>query len=189
MRPHGEAEVRARFDALDTEAAGVRNGARLFSRIAIVLHELEGLRAAARAHRARRRSPPATLTTAFVRLIAGLLAVVFEAADSAGDPEISRALVAMFNFMQGKEFAGQERALRRRRLRLGPASMRASRHQLAAPDRVAAGCLAGVRRLFRSRRAGRRRRPASDAAVLAELERLRRIGLTFQARRRGSTPA
>ena len=49
-------------------------------------------------------------TTAFVRLIAGLLAVVFEAADSAGDPEISRALVAMFNFMQGKEFAGQERA-------------------------------------------------------------------------------
>jgi hypothetical protein len=35
---------------------------------------------------------------------------VFEAADNAADPEVSRALVAMFNFMQGKEFAGQERA-------------------------------------------------------------------------------
>ncbi len=46
----------------------------------------------------------------FVRLVSGLLAVVFEAADSATDPEISRTLVALFNFMQGKEFAGQERA-------------------------------------------------------------------------------
>jgi len=33
-----------------------------------------------------------------------------EAADGATDPEISRLLVALFNFMQGKEFAGQERA-------------------------------------------------------------------------------
>jgi hypothetical protein len=40
-----------------------------------------------------------------------LLAVVYEAADAATDPEVSRALVALFNFMQGKEYAGQERAL------------------------------------------------------------------------------
>jgi hypothetical protein len=53
---------------------------------------------------------PADATAAFVKLVAGLLAVVFEAADGATDPEISRRLVAMFNFMQGKEFAGQERA-------------------------------------------------------------------------------
>ena len=44
------------------------------------------------------------------RLIHALLSVVFEAADSAWDPDISRHLVALFNFMQGKEFAGQERA-------------------------------------------------------------------------------
>lgn len=44
-------------------------------------------------------------------MIAGLLAVVFEAADTAVDPRITRALVAMFNFMQGKELAGQERAI------------------------------------------------------------------------------
>ena len=38
------------------------------------------------------------------------LTVVFEAADSACDPDIARKLVALFHFMQGKELAGQERA-------------------------------------------------------------------------------
>ncbi|WP_299598602.1 nitrate- and nitrite sensing domain-containing protein [uncultured Microbulbifer sp.] len=49
-------------------------------------------------------------TDAFCRLIAGLLSVVFEAADVADDPEVTRLLVALFNFMQAKEFSGQERA-------------------------------------------------------------------------------
>ncbi|VUD42126.1 Nitrate regulatory protein [Thalassocella blandensis] len=49
-------------------------------------------------------------TQAFGRLIAGLLAIIFEAADGAGDPAVSRALIALLNFMQGKEYAGQERA-------------------------------------------------------------------------------
>ena len=52
----------------------------------------------------------ADATAAYGRLVAGWLAVVFEAADGATDPEISRLLAALFNFMQGKEFAGQERA-------------------------------------------------------------------------------
>ncbi len=47
---------------------------------------------------------------AYCRLIAGLLSVVFEAADVAGDPVITRLLVALFNFIQAKEYAGQERA-------------------------------------------------------------------------------
>jgi len=51
-----------------------------------------------------------SMTLAFSRLIAGLIEVVIEAADSAGDPVVSRALVAMISFMQGKEYAGQERA-------------------------------------------------------------------------------
>src|SRR5690606_23123788 len=54
--------------------------------------------------------PAPRMTEAFGRLIAGLLGIVFEAADSAGDAAVSRALVAQFNFMQGKEYAGQERA-------------------------------------------------------------------------------
>ena len=49
-------------------------------------------------------------TQAYSRLINGLLAVVFEAADVASDPAITRLLVALFNFSQSKEFAGQERA-------------------------------------------------------------------------------
>lgn len=102
--------VRQRFDELYSGPHSVRNGARLFARIAAVLHgldELPGLR-----ERIGARTLGADESTAaFVRLISGLLAVVFEAADSATDPQVSRALVAMFNFMQGKEFAGQERAL------------------------------------------------------------------------------
>ncbi|BFT29138.1 nitrate regulatory protein NasR [Alteromonas sp. D210916BOD_24] len=49
-------------------------------------------------------------TRAYSRLIASLLTVIFEAADIASDPDITRLLVALFNFMQAKEYAGQERA-------------------------------------------------------------------------------
>lgn len=48
---------------------------------------------------------------AFSRLIAGLISLVFEVADAAGDPEVSQLLVALFNLVQGKEMAGQERAV------------------------------------------------------------------------------
>jgi hypothetical protein len=48
---------------------------------------------------------------AFSRLIAGHISLIFEVADAAVDPEISQLLVALFNLVQGKEFAGQERAL------------------------------------------------------------------------------
>ncbi len=47
---------------------------------------------------------------AYSRLVASLLTVIFEAADIASDPTITRLLVALFNFMQAKEYAGQERA-------------------------------------------------------------------------------
>lgn len=104
-----EEAVRLAFDQLDAEGRRVGNGARLFSRIAWVLPGLEAL------PELRRRIGALELdagrsTAAFVKLVAGLIAVVFEAADGATDPEISRCLVALFNFMQGKEFAGQERA-------------------------------------------------------------------------------
>ena len=104
-----EQEVRAAFDRLETGVRRAGNGARLFSRVAWVLPGLAAL------PDLRRRIgtltlQPAQATAAFVKLIAGLLAVVFEAADGATDPDISRLLVAMFNFMQGKELAGQERA-------------------------------------------------------------------------------
>ncbi len=102
-------EVTASFDRLGGDGYPVRNGARLFNRIAVVLQGLDGL-PELRGRIAVQALTPRGSTAAYTRLIAGLLAVVFEAADSAGDPEVSRALVALFNYMQGKEFAGQERA-------------------------------------------------------------------------------
>lgn len=104
-----ETELRTSFDHLDTDAHRLSNGARLFSRIAFVLHGLDAL-PALRQRIAVQETTATEATRAFVSLISGLLAVVFEAADSATSPEISRLLVATFNFMQGKELAGQERA-------------------------------------------------------------------------------
>jgi len=105
-----EREVRVQVDALETDPSRVRHGSRLFSRVAVVLHALDGL-PPLRERVARLALSARDATAAYVKLVAGLLAVVFEAADSATDPQVSRALVAMFNFMQGKELAGQERAL------------------------------------------------------------------------------
>jgi hypothetical protein len=48
---------------------------------------------------------------AFSRLIAGLISFIFEVADAAVDPDISRLLVSLFNLVEGKELAGQERAV------------------------------------------------------------------------------
>ena len=48
---------------------------------------------------------------AFSRLIAGLISLIFEVADAAINPDISQLLVALLNLIQGKEFAGQERAV------------------------------------------------------------------------------
>ncbi|WIX31753.1 nitrate- and nitrite sensing domain-containing protein [Salinicola sp. JS01] len=47
---------------------------------------------------------------AFNQVIGHLLQVIFEAADTASDPDIMRRLVSLFHFIQGKELAGQERA-------------------------------------------------------------------------------
>lgn len=104
-----EADLRACLQQLDIDTGQRIGSARLFNNIAYVLHGLDGL-PGLRAE-IDTRAPSATDSTlAFSRLIAGLLSVIFEAADTSDDPEITRALVAMFNFMQGKEYAGQERA-------------------------------------------------------------------------------
>lgn len=106
---HAEHALRQHFDQLDTQATQLRQGARLFARIAYVLHGLAAL-PALRQQVARGAWLPAQASAAYTRLIAGLLAVIFEAADTASDPAISRLLVGFFNFMQSKELAGQERA-------------------------------------------------------------------------------
>jgi hypothetical protein len=104
-----EAVVRQRFDNMDLESNSATDRARLFNRIAHVFHGLDELPSLRRRIR-EQMVAPTDATAAFTRMIGGLLAVVFEAADTAVDPVITRVLVAMFNFMQGKELAGQERA-------------------------------------------------------------------------------
>lgn len=98
------------MQGMDLQEASASDRARLYNRIACALHcfdELPGLRRRI----AERRISAHDATQALTRLISALLAVVFEAADSAIDPSITRLLVALFNFMQGKELAGQERAI------------------------------------------------------------------------------
>lgn len=101
-----ERQVRDDLDRLDVEGA---ERARLYHRLAYLLHGLDDL-PALRRHIRDLHMGVEEASDNFTRLIASLLAVVFEAADTAIDPQLTRALVAMFNFMQAKELAGQERA-------------------------------------------------------------------------------
>ncbi|HEY8579266.1 MAG TPA: nitrate- and nitrite sensing domain-containing protein [Beijerinckiaceae bacterium] len=106
----GEAHVRALLRRLHDLADQATFDARLYSRIGAVLDAFDRIEPV----RARIRACDITVdqsTSFFVETVSSLLAVVFEASDASADPEISRALIAMFNFMQGKEFAGQERAI------------------------------------------------------------------------------
>lgn len=173
-----ERKVRQEFEQLDTDATRVRNGARLFSRIALLLHALDGL-PRLRAQVAALESTPAASTEAFSRMVAGLLAVVFEAADSASDPEVSRALVALFNFMQGKEFAGQERAFGVATFaagRVDVAGQQHWRHLIAAQE----GCFQ-VFADFSDAATLAADHASQDPQVLAQLERLRRTGCGMPA--------
>ncbi len=104
-----EAHVRRSLARLDPQAAHPPERARLLSRVADALYRLDMLAGLRRRIRDRTVTG-ASATDTFTRVIAGLLNVVFEAADTALDPELTRTLVAMFNFLQGKELSGQERA-------------------------------------------------------------------------------
>lgn len=91
---------------------------RLLDRIAFALHGMASLPALRRQVQENDISLTEA-TTGFTRQISSLIHVVFEAADTASDPILMRTLVALFNFMQGKELAGQERALGVHALALG----------------------------------------------------------------------
>jgi len=104
-----ESALRLRLDALGATAGRPATTARLLRRIARVWHALDGLTALRSEIEALDTGPDAA-TLAYNQLISALLSVVFEVADTATDPEVTLALVAIFHLMQGKELAGQERA-------------------------------------------------------------------------------
>ncbi len=170
-----EAAVRAWLDQADIlDPAGERapaGGARLFTRIALALHGLDAL-PGLRATIAAGRCAPREATQRFTQVIAALLELVFEAADAAADPAISRVLVALFNLMQGKEFAGQERAAGAAAFAAGgmgrapePDLLQLIELQEACLERFATFCPPEVRSAWDA---------ARQAMPLAELERLRR---------------
>lgn len=103
-----ETLMRQRLEALSQEARP-QAAARLLRRIASVWHALDELGALRHAIDTFAISPDGA-TQAFNQLTSGLLAIVFEAADTSADPDITLTLVAIFHLMQGKELAGQERA-------------------------------------------------------------------------------
>lgn len=83
---------------------------RLLNQLASALHGLDGLQELRRCVLARKVTA-ASATEDYSSLIHNLIAVVFEAADTAVDPTIAGLLVAMVHLMNGKEFCGQERAV------------------------------------------------------------------------------
>ncbi|MDU5472964.1 MULTISPECIES: nitrate regulatory protein [Pantoea] len=112
---------------------------------------------------------------AFNQVIRTLLNLVFEAADTASHPDISRALIALFSFMQGKELVGQERAT-------GSAGFAAGRFSEEQRQRMVALIAAQEQSFatfsqFADADALARWRPLASAS--REVERLRRIACTL----------
>jgi hypothetical protein len=103
-----EQQLRGIFQAQLEQAAFA--SAKLLSLMAWVLLGLDAL-PDFRQRVSEQRLSAGEAVAAFSRLIAGLVSLIFEVADTAIDPNISVLLVALFNLVQGKELAGQERAV------------------------------------------------------------------------------
>ena len=103
-----EAQARDLFSAQASQAQGA--SARLLSLMAWVLLDLDAL-AALRAQVPARQSSAHDAVATFSRVIAGLVELIFHVADTAPVPGVSRLLVAFVHLLQGKEAAGQERAV------------------------------------------------------------------------------
>lgn len=82
----------------------------LLNQIACALYGLDGLDGLRQSVTARRITAVSAMED-YSRLVQNLIAVVFEAADTAVDPTIAGVLVAMVHLMNGKELCGQERAV------------------------------------------------------------------------------
>jgi len=104
-----EARVRDHLEHMDEKLDPMSCSARFYTRVAFAFRALDSL-PGTREQVAALAPAPQDAVKAFTDVIALLLAVGFEAADTAADAETSRSLIALVNFAQGKEYAGQERA-------------------------------------------------------------------------------
>jgi len=133
-----EEQVRDHLEHVDEKLDPLSCSARFYTRVAFAFDALASL-----PHTREQVSAlvlaPQDAVKAFSEVIAPLLAVGFEAADVAADPETSRALVTLVTFAQGKEYAGQERATAGAALSRGhvdDADRRHLRHLDAAQERA-----------------------------------------------------
>lgn len=101
--------VRERLQQVDEKLDPTSLGARFYQRVGIAFRALDSL-AGTREQVKSLGMAPQDAVKAFTEIIGCLLAVGFVVADIAADPTVSRALLALVNFAQGKEYAGQERA-------------------------------------------------------------------------------
>ncbi|WP_039057186.1 nitrate regulatory protein [Enterobacter sp. Bisph1] len=104
-----QAPLMAHLDILEQHIAALPQASRLFSHVASVTYAL-GVLPALRQQIRQRTLRLSQAMSFFNDIIRHLLALVFELSDTAAEPAVSRHLIAMFSFMQGKEYAGQERA-------------------------------------------------------------------------------
>ena len=105
-----EEGVRGRLERVGEQLDPMSCSARFYTRVAFAFHALDFLPGVRDQVSTLVLFTPQDSVKAFTDVIAGLLAVGFEAADIAADPDTSRSLIALVNFAQGKEYAGQERA-------------------------------------------------------------------------------
>ena len=133
-----EERVRANLEGVDQRLDSMGCSARFYARVAFALDGLDSL-PGTREQVSALALAPQDAVKAFTEVIALLLAVGFEAADIAADQETSRALIALVNFAQGKEYAGQERATAGAALSRGhfdAADLRRLRHLEGAQERA-----------------------------------------------------
>jgi hypothetical protein len=133
-----EERVREHLEHMDEKLDPLSCSARFYTRVAFAFRALDSL-PATREQVAALALAPQDAVKAFTDVVALLLAVGFEAADTAADPETSRALIALVNFAQGKEYAGQERATAGAALSRGhfdAVARRHLRHLEAAQERA-----------------------------------------------------
>lgn len=170
-----EAAVRARLEHVDERLDRTSSGARFYTRVAYAFQALDAL-TGLRTQIADFKLAPLDAVTAFTEIIGALLAVVFETADIAADPSVSRALLALVNFAQGKEYAGQERAT------AGAGFSRG--HFSSAEHRRLQALVTAQEQAFRifsefaSSEQSEAFRTMLTARTVAEVERMRHIALT-----------
>ncbi len=110
---HSNAQIKKLDDTLQQlyqEMIEHGSNSRLLNKIAFALHAIHHL-SDLREHIQQVAIAPDKAVTQFSALVSDLLNIIFEAADSAVEPHIVRALLALFNLTHGKELLGQERAL------------------------------------------------------------------------------